>query len=167
MDPVLGHAFGGGGPLNLVLLLLGAGIAYAGIRLRKRQPRMTAWAKPLTVLGIALVAAGLVIDASPPPTASNAAVRIVRPAGGSEVPAGEPVDVVVEVTGGVLALSPDDTDGGHLHLSVDGLVQQMPYATQAQVTLEPGVHELTVEYVDARHLSFQPRIATSIEVRAG
>ena len=166
MDPVLGHAFSGGGPLNLVLLLLGAGVAYAGVRLRGRRPRAATWAKGLTVLGVALVAAGLVIDASPGPASSNATVRIVRPAAGAEVPAGEPVQVVVEVANGALALSADDTGGGHLHLSVDGLVQQMPYSTQAEVTLEPGAHELTVEYVDARHLSFQPEVVTSIEVTA-
>lgn len=166
MDPVLGHAFSGGGPLNVVLLLLGAFVAYAGVRLRRRKPGMATWAKGLTVFGIALVGVGLVIEASPGPTGSDATVRILRPAAGAEVPAGEPVDVVVEVTSGALALSPDDTNGGHLHLSVDGLIQQMPYSTQAQVTLVPGVHELRVEYVDARHLSFEPEITTTIEVRA-
>ena len=166
MDPVLGHAFSGGGPLNVVLLLLGAGVAFAAVRLRERKPGMAAWAKGFTVFGIALVAAGLVIDASPGPAASSATVRIVRPAAGAEVPAGEPVDVVVEVTNGALALSPDDTNGGHLHLAVDGSVRQMPSSTQARVTLEPGLHELTVEYVDARHRSFQPAVVTSIAVRA-
>jgi hypothetical protein len=166
MDTVLGHAFSGGGPLNVVILLLGAGVAYAGVRLGARKPAMGVWAKGLTVFGIALVAAGLVIDASSGPAASGASVRIVQPSAGAEVPAGEPIDVVVKVANGALALSPEDTRGGHLHLSVDGVVRQMSSSTQARVTLEPGTHELTVEYVDARHVSFQPAVVTSIEVRA-
>ena len=118
------------------------------------------------VLGIAAFGLGLVIDASPDPTASNATVQILQPSPGEEVPAGRPIDVAVELTNGSLALSPNDTSGGHLHLSVDGQLQQMPYTTEAQITLQPGVHQIRVEYVDYQHLSFSPEVTTTIDVTA-
>ncbi len=166
MKPILAHVLSGGGPLNVVLLLLGACLALAGVRLRERKQSAGTLGRVLTVLGIALFGLGLVVDASPGPTASNAAVRIVRPRSGDEVPAGQPVEVEVQLENGTIALSPSDTNGGHLHLYVDGKLQQMPYSTDARITLDPGTHEIRVEYVDFRHLSFSPEVGTTIEVTA-
>jgi hypothetical protein len=166
VDPLFAHLLSGGGPLNVVLLLLGACVAFAGVRLRAWKPRAASWGRVLTVLGIAVFGLGLVIDASPGPTASNATVRILQPSPGEEVPAGRPFDVAVELENGEIALSPNDTSGGHLHLYVDGQLQQMPHSTEAHITLEPGVHEIRVEYVDHEHLSFAPEVATTIEVTA-
>ena len=118
------------------------------------------------VLGIALFGLGLVVDASPGPTSSNASVRIITPGSGDEVRAGQPVDVEVELDNATIALSPSDTSGGHLHLYVDGQLRQMPYSTDARITLDPGPHEIRVEFVDFRHLSFSPEVATTIAVTA-
>lgn len=166
MKPILAHVLSGGGPLNVVLLLLGACLALAGVRLRERNESAGTLGRVLTVLGIALFGLGLVVDASPGPTGSSAAVRIVQPRSGDEVPAGQPVDVEVQLKNGTIALSPSDTNGGHLHLYVDGRPQQMPYSTDARITLDPGTHEIRVEYVDFRHVSFSPEVATTIEVSA-
>jgi hypothetical protein len=59
-----------------------------------------------------------------------------------------------------------DTEGGHLHLYVDRKLQQMPYSNEATVTVEAGRHELTVEYVDARHVSYNPPIDDTVVVTA-
>ena len=55
---------------------------------------------------------------------------------------------------------------GHLHLYVDGKLQQMPYSTRTEVTLPPGPHELRVEYVDSRHVSFNPEVSWTVYVTA-
>lgn len=166
MEPILAHVLSGGGPLNVVLLLAGAALAVGGIRLKDRRPSAAAWGRVLLWSGIALFALGLVLDAGPAPTSSRAAVRFVEPTDGSEVAADAPVPVVVEVRNGVLALSAEDANGGHLHLLVDGEVRRMPYANRTEITLTPGGHELTVEYVDARHASFSPRVSATIHVTA-
>jgi hypothetical protein len=166
VEPILAHVLSGGGPLNVVLLLAGAALAVGGIRLKDRRPTAGTWSRVLLWLGVALFAVGLVLDAGPAPTASRAVVRFVAPADRAEVPADAPVPVVVEVRNGVLALSADDTNGGHLHLFVDGQVRRMPYANRTEVSLPRGRHELTVEYVDARHASFSPAVSATIQVTA-
>jgi hypothetical protein len=166
VEPILAHVLSGGGPLNVVLLLAGAALAVGGIRLKDRRPAAATWGRVLLWSGIALFALGLILDAGPAPTSSRAAVRFVEPTDGAEVPADAPVPVVVEVRNGVLALSADDANGGHLHLFVDGQVRRMPYANRTEITLTPGAHELTVEYVDARHASFSPRVSATIHVTA-
>jgi hypothetical protein len=166
VEPILAHVLSGGGPLNVVLLLAGAALAVGGIRLKDRRPAAATWGRVLLWSGIALFALGLILDAGPAPTSSRAAVRFVEPTDGAEVPADAPVPVVVEVRNGVLALSADDANGGHLHLFVDGQVRRMPYANRTEITLTPGGHELTVEYVDARHASFSPRVSATIRVTA-
>jgi hypothetical protein len=166
LHPVLGHVLSGGGPLNVMLMLLGGVIVVTGMRLRDRNPGAAAWGRGVTVIGIALFGLGLVVDAGPGPSASNASVVIVEPSAGEEVPAGRPVEIVVDLRNASIALSPSDPNGGHLHLYVDGQLQQMPYSTDARVTLQPGSHELRVEYVDFRHVSFSPEISTTIEVEA-
>jgi hypothetical protein len=166
VQPPLAHVLSGGGPLNVVLLLVGGCVAVAGVQLRERKPSVASLGKVLTVLGIVAFGLGLVIDASPGPAASNATVRIVQSSAGAEVPAGRPIDLSVDLENGSIALSPNDTSGGHLHLYVDGQLRQMPYSTEAEVTLDPGTHEIRVEYVDFRHLSFTPEVSTAIQVRA-
>lgn len=166
LHPRLAHVLSGGGPLNVVLLLLGGCAVVAGVQLRERKPSAASLGKLLTVLGIAAFGLGLVIDASPGPTASNATVRIIGPSAGAEVPADRPIDLAVELEDGSLALSANDTSGGHLHLYVDGQLRQMPYSTEAEITLEPGTHEIRVEYVDFRHMSYVPEVSTTIRVTA-
>ncbi len=117
------------------------------------------------VLGIALLGLGLVVDANPRPTGSNAVLNIVEPTPLAEVPADRPITVVVEVTNLPIALSPSD-QGGHLHLYVDDQLQEMRYSTRAEVTLAPGTHQIRVEYVGARHEPLSQPLTTGIQVEA-
>jgi hypothetical protein len=152
--PPIAHVLSGGGPLNVVLLVLGLCVGLVGIGVRNRRPTATGWGRMLTVVGVALFGLGLVVDAGPGPTASNAIVNVVQPRGRSRGPwrsagrggcrAGERGD----------RASTSDTSGGHLHLYVDGQLQQMPYSLDARIRLDPGRHEIRVEYV--RHVSFSP-----------
>jgi hypothetical protein len=162
----LAHVFSGGGPLNTVLLLVGALVALGGNQLRLRGGGRRTVGRVVTVVGIGLFVLGLVVDAGPTPSSTQATVRFIRPRPGAEVPAGRPTDVSVDLQNAQIALSPSSTTAGHLHLYVDGQLQQMPYATDTTITLDPGRHSLTVEYVDPRHLPFNPRVRATIEVRA-
>ncbi|MGH2679734.1 MAG: DUF4399 domain-containing protein [Actinomycetota bacterium] len=166
--PLLAHVLNGGGPLNVLLLLLGGSLAILGARVRARVMGPRALGGVATAVGIGLFVLGLVLDTGPPRSSSQARVRIVEPRAGEEVTAQQPVGVSVELEGGQLAVSPSDTTGGHLHLYVDGMLRQMlPSSTETQVTLDPGRHTLTVEYVDSRHVSFDPEVTTTTHVRAG
>ncbi|HEX2267704.1 MAG TPA: hypothetical protein VHI97_05825, partial [Actinomycetota bacterium] len=85
---------------------------------------------------------------------------------GARVDAASPVIVRVAVQNGSTATSPTDTTGGHLHLYLDGRLQQMPYTTEAQVQVTPGTHQVRVEYVDPRHVPFNPPVESSITITA-
>jgi hypothetical protein len=162
--PVVAHIAGPEGP-NVPLMIAGGALILVAVVLS------AAWKRSLTVgrwvmgVGLGLVVLGLVLGPFGSP-ASDAAVSIVRPQAGERVPAGAPVEVEVALTGGEIATSPADREGGHLHLYVDGRLQQMPYSTVAEVELDPGPHTLRVEYVDNRHLSFDPEIDATVEVTA-
>ena len=154
----------GSSQLNGTFLIAGGVLAGIGILLWaiKKGGR---WAAPIVgAAGVIVLSLGFIV----PPDAggSDAVVSIVEPLNGAEVAAGNPVLVRVAVENGSIATSATDPSGGHLHLYVDGQLQQMPYSNQAQVTLQPGPHNLRVEYVDNRHVSFDPPIEATITVDA-
>jgi hypothetical protein len=92
-------------------------------------------------------------------------VSFASPQDGATVPANEPFEVEIDLEGGELAASASDA-GGHLHIFADGSVLSMPSTTTAEVTLEPGEHELKVEYVDIQHASYDPPVQETITVTA-
>jgi hypothetical protein len=155
----------GGGQLNGTLVLGGAVLAGIGIMLwaLKKGGR---WGAPIAAAaGVIVLSLGFIVPSAGSGT-SDAVVSIVQPSTGARVPAGGPVLVRVAIQNGSIATSATDQSGGHLHLYVDGQLQQMPYSNQAQVTLQPGPHNLRVEYVDNRHVSFDPPIASTVTVTA-
>jgi len=162
-EPALANgAHGGTGPSSL-LIAAGAVLVVGGIwSAVRRQAGPMGWLAAAVGAGVVVLA--FVLAAGP--AAPNADVIITRPVAGAEVPAGEPVQVKVQLFGGDIATSPTDQSGGHLHLYVDGDLQQMPYSTTVEVELAPGKHSLRVEYVDHQHLSFDPEIDATIDVVA-
>ena len=169
--PALAHIGGGGeqgaSVWNFVLLAAGISLAGGGLALRARGAPARTVSSVLVVAGLALALVGLVSDIGGGTGARpEATVTVVAPGAGASVPAGQPVTVTAALEGARLATSPQDTEGGHLHLYVDRKLQQMPYSNEATVTLEPGRHELTVEYVDARHVSYDPPVDDTVEVTA-
>ena len=165
--PVWAHTIGGSGGAEIELLIVGVAIMVLGFSLRSSQ-MARAWV-PWVVLGfgLALVAAAFVV----PRATSNAGRSFARldirqPLDGADVPAGQPVPVIVEVANAPVARSPSSRSGGHLHLFVDGRLEQMPYGTELEVRLDPGRHTLVVEYVDNEHVSFEPRVTESVRVTA-
>jgi hypothetical protein len=105
-----------------------------------------------------------------PRPSSPAVVKIVQPKNGATVPAtgGE---LEVSLTGATLtSVSSQDISPttGHLHVSVDGtLISMTSGTTQPLGDLTPGRHTISVEFVAADHLPFDPRVVTEgfFEVR--
>lgn len=153
--------------LNGPLVIAGAVLAGIGIILwaLKKGGR---WGAPAVAsAGVLALALGFIMPSLGGGGGdSDAVVSIVQPTNGAEVPAGNPVVVRVAVQNGSIATSATDTSGGHLHLYVDEQLQQMPYSNETLVTLQPGPHDLRVEYVDNRHVSFDPPIAATVTVTA-
>ena len=151
---------GGGGP-NLLLVLAGLGVVAAAFGWRARgAPAVRVGA--VVLAGVAVATLGLVSTGEKRP---DVTLLLASPDPGAQVAANQPVPVTVQVIGGKVARSPTDS-GGHLHLSVDGSLEQMPYGTTAEVRLPPGAHLLRVEYVDNKHVSYKPPIAVEVSVEA-
>ena len=147
-------------------LLIGAGIAFvAAFALRALKPELGGLAWVAFGAGVALAAAAFVLPAVVG-TDSDVTVSIVAPRDGAVVPAGRPLEIEADLVGADVATSATDTSGGHLHLYVDGKLRSMPYSTTAEVELDPGRHELTVEFVDLEHISFDPPVTATVEVEA-
>jgi hypothetical protein len=162
----LAHGGGGGGNSGWVVpaLLVGAAIVGAGLA-RRGKEGVGRWTAPaLVVLGV-VVAVGGILYSSRGTSRPDVHIVVIEPAAGATVPADTPVKVRVAVDT-ELATGPEDRSGGHLHLAVDGKLEQMPYGTELEVRLPPGRHVVTVEYVDNRHLSYKPKIEHTIELTA-
>jgi hypothetical protein len=98
-----------------------------------------------------------------PRPASPAVVKILRPKNGATVPASGGT-LEVSLTGATLTsvtsqdISPTK---GHLHVSVDGkLISMTSGTTQPLPELAHGRHTISVEFVAADHLPFDPRVVT-------
>jgi len=146
---------------------------------RRSQPGSTT-NRALAALGMAvilLVSAGCTVrtptastpqasgqqPAGPRPK-STATVVIVSPTPGERI-AGTTLHVRIQLTGATIVpqtsadLSPDR---GHIHLSVDGKVVSMSYGVEQDVTVAPGTHLLTAEFVATDHFPFNPRVLKTV-----
>jgi hypothetical protein len=74
---------------------------------------------------------------------SDPDVRIVSPADGDVVPAGEPFRLRMRIT-------PRDF-AGHVHLFVDGKLRKMVFEDSTRLRLKSGRHAIKVEMVDDDH----------------
>lgn len=92
-------------------------------------------------------------------------IEITAPEDGATVEAGG-VPVAVELTGAELASESSSEDAGHLHVYVDGEVVDMRSALEVEVDLEPGEHEVEVQFVDADHAALDPPVVDSVTVTA-
>lgn len=107
-------------------------------------------------------------SSTPPPAGprpqSTATLAIVAPAPGERV-VGSTVHVTIRLSGGTVVpqtstdLKPDK---GHIHLSLDGKVVSMAYGVEQDVTVTPGTHLLTAEFVATDHFPFNPRILKTV-----
>jgi hypothetical protein len=95
----------------------------------------------------------------------DAAIAIAAPEDGATVEAGT-LPVQIELTGAELAGESSSEDAGHVHVYVDGKVVDMPSSLDVEVDMEPGEHELAVEFVDAGHAALDPPVTDSVTITA-
>ena len=153
---------GGGGGANFVLVLGGLAVVALGLAMRARGVRSGLGPWVLLAAGVALVIPGFVSTGEKRP---DVTLTLLSPDPGSPVRPDVPIPINVDVQGGKVATTPTGK-GGHLHLSVDGTLEQMPYGTTAEVRLPRGTHTVRVEYVDEKHVSYKPPIAVEIRLHA-
>ena len=166
---LLGHALGGAGGPELEFLILSGACLFLGVFFFFQKN-----VKPQASVVLLVVAIGLAVGAFAVDTgggSSPATISIVEPQDGDTVPAREELILSVEIEDGELTTDTEATDPslGHLHIYVDGQLVSMPSTEQPPIPadrLPPGEHEITVEFTQANHEQFEPRILDEITVTA-
>ncbi|MGH2755506.1 MAG: hypothetical protein ACRDLB_13895 [Actinomycetota bacterium] len=166
---LLGHALGGAGGPELEFLILAAACLFLGIFFFFQKN-----VKPQASVVLLVVAIGLAVGAFAVDTgggSSPATISIVEPADGGTIAAGEELVLSVAIENGELTTdtSSSDPSQGHLHVYVDGQLVSMPSTEQPPIPgdrLRAGEHEITVEFTQADHEQFEPRILDEITVTA-
>ena len=161
---LLAHTAQASGPHTEYLVLAGAFLVL-GIVLFVQKT-----VKPVVSVGIVLIAvalgSGAFIFAESAQTPTGVWVVIQEPKPGVPVPANKEFAVEAAVNGAQLASCNSCSDGGHLHVNVDGETIAMTTAKEPKVKLEEGEHTLTVELVDEKHVPYDPPVKDSIDVVA-
>lgn len=160
---MLAHAAGSG--VHSEYLVMAGAFLVLGVVLFVQKT-----VKPAISLGIVLLAVALGSGAffltGDDPAREGRQVVILEPTPGEAVEANKAFEVETVINGARLASCDTCTDGGHIHVLVDGETVAMTTQKQPRVELEPGTHELTVEFVDAKHLSYDPPVTDEREVVA-
>lgn len=163
-DGILDSIPPGPGLVALAALFAGAAL-YLFVR-RQGAPiiRLALLVLSLTVLS-GYLSAG---SPKPPPRVT---LRVLSPTEGEVVHAGSPIPVLLQLKAAVLVppttqsfSTPPPSNAGHIHILVDGRLVQS--TGQARVTLAPGRHSVSAEFVDPYHRSFSPRIIDTVHVVA-
>lgn len=159
-----GGGGGGGDPLRLLLLIAGLGALALAAKLRADKRQDKPWL-PWVVggLGLALAVFGMV---SPSKKDPEIYLTLLEPEPGAVVAADQDVPLRIQVEGASVAATPAATTGGHLHLYLDGKLQAMPYGTDATVRMPKGRHTLKVEFVDEKHVAYDPPVAVEADLTA-
>lgn len=160
------HA-GEAGGVHLEYLLVGGALVVLSVIFfvqRSVKPVVSI----LLFLGGFALAGGAFALGGGDPVSTDASLRIVAPEDGATVPASEPVTVEVELTGGTLSVETESEDPnlGHYHVFVDGDLVAMPVSDVVEVELEPGEHEIEVEFTQADHTSYDPPVSDTVTVAA-
>jgi uncharacterized cupredoxin-like copper-binding protein len=169
MMMILAHTFTPGGPdiefLVLAFALLSLAIVLFFQKTAKRQVPFI-----LLVASLAMGAGAFAVGGSAPDAGSGAGitVNITNPSDGAQVPAGKPISLEVDLNGGTIVAETSSTDpsAGHYHVFVDRELVDMPTSDTPTVRLEPGEHEVAVEFTDTSHAQFSPRIIDTVTVVA-
>lgn len=159
---VLAHAATTPGPHPEYLVLAGA-LFVLGVVLYIQKSVQPAVSVVLVVAAVALGSGAFWVGGAP--AAQGRAIVMTSPKPGERVEAGKPIPIEFTLEGGTLASGPRDKDGGHLHVFLDGVLVAMP-VNEPTITFTPGPHTLGIEFVDANHKPFDPRVRDEIELEA-
>lgn len=157
------HTATSSGP-NTEILLLGAGALVLAIVFFLQKTASRQVSLMLAVAGVAAITGAFALSGDSAED-QHVAIAIAAPAEGATIDAGT-VAVEIELEGAELASESSSDDAGHLHVYVDGAVVDMPSALEVEVELEPGEHDLEVEFVDADHAALDPPVIDGVTVTA-
>jgi hypothetical protein len=161
----LAHALDQSGP-HLEVLIVAAGFFLLGIVFFIQKSVKPVVSVTLAVLAAAMATGAFVLGPESP-AAEDRRIVVQEPKPGDVIEAGKPVPLKVGIVGGRLASSATAGDGGHLHILVDGALSMPPPSQEPELDpLEPGRHEIVVEFVDRTHRSFTPKVRDAIEITA-
>ncbi|HEX2053570.1 MAG TPA: hypothetical protein VHJ78_07605 [Actinomycetota bacterium] len=180
-SPAHAHPVTGGDatPLQIGITVAGTIVTLAGVAAALiatgDSPRFTGDRTKLRRGGLALAVVGFggflfgpdLVEPKALPCerpASEASVEILEPAedqifGSREVP------LKLDLEGGriaSLASTKNRPNEGHLHITVDGKLATMTGESEQTLQIEPGRHELEVEYVANDHAPFCKRVADRV-----
>ena len=163
----LAHTLGENGPEIEFLIIAGAMLLLGVIFFMQKAVKPVV--SVILVIGaFALVAGAFAVGGSDDEPSGSAGssgditIEIVSPSDGASVPAGEPVTLEIDLQG----VDPETDVPGHFDVRVDGQIETMTPEPDPEVTFEEGEHELSVEYVDTRHQSFDPPVTTTLSITA-
>jgi hypothetical protein len=159
----LAHTLGAGGP-EIEFLIIAVAMLVLGVVFFVQKSVKPAVPVILVIGAFAMTAGAFAAGGSDDNVEGSAgssdaiSISITSPEDGATVPAGEPVIVEIEVRGA--------PEGGHFDVRIDGDIATMTPESTPEVTFPSGEHELTVEYVNSRHQSFDPPVRTERTVIA-
>ena len=165
------HTFGTGGP-DVELLLVTVAILALSIVFFFSKTTKPMVPVVLMLVAFATGAGAFALGGTETPTrtvpAPDVTVRIGEPAEGATVPADRTVSLDVQIDGGELTNDTQSSDPtrGHLHIFIDGELIAMPATSTPEIQLEPGEHDIAVEFTGADHRSFAPKIIDEVTVVA-
>ncbi|MFN2526450.1 MAG: hypothetical protein ABR505_09365 [Actinomycetota bacterium] len=170
----LAHAVGPAGGVELELLLVGGALVVTSVLVRTPEGETSRLPVVLLAAGVAFGIGAVALPRLGQQTASTSeaistsaiVLGILQPSDGDTVPANQRTRLKLDLQNAPLARSAFSKAGGHLHVYVDGKLQRMPYSLTTWVKLDPGSHDLTVEYVDSRHAAFDPPVQETVTVVA-
>jgi hypothetical protein len=159
-------------PPGPALVAVAAFLAAIAVYLFLRQK-----GAPILWIGLLIVALTVLtgyLSAGSPKPPPRVKLQVLSPTEGEVLPSGRPIPVLLDLQGAELVptsvqtfSSPPPANAGHIHILVDGRLKTMPPSGRAQVTLTPGSHSISAEFVDPYHRSFSPRILDTVHVIAG
>lgn len=163
--------------VGIVVTLIGVGMALAASRDSEkiaanrnlfRKGGLTIAAVGLLgfVVGPDLVGPSGACDERP---TTGANLTIVRPEANETFDSTE-IPVEVDIEGGIItdAATIENVEGeGHIHISIDGKLTSMTGEEEQTIEVEPGEHEIEVEYVANDHAPFCTRVVKRAQFTAG
>ncbi|HEX2179904.1 MAG TPA: hypothetical protein VHL54_10385 [Actinomycetota bacterium] len=180
-NPASAHPVTGGEatPLQMAVTVIGALLSLGGVgvalvatgeseRFASNRTRYRRGGLSLAIVGfVVFLFAPDWVEPAPLPCerpASEADITIVSPSEDAVLPSGE-VELELELEGGEIAsLSTVENrpDEGHLHITVDGRLASMTGSEDQTIQVEPGEHDLEVEYVANDHAPFCKRVVDRV-----
>lgn len=180
-NPASAHPVTGGEatPLQMAVTVIGALLSLGGVgvalvatgeseRFASNRTRYRRGGLSLAIVGfVVFLFAPDWVEPAPLPCerpATEANITIVRPSEDEVLPSGE-VQLELQLEGGEIAsLSTVENrpDEGHLHITVDGRLASMTGSEDQTIQVEPGEHDLEVEYVANDHAPFCKRVVDRV-----